>query len=100
MVTDLRVRLARLPALGPPMTSRTKSKGYSVTPNGRYFVVRSRLWRRSNLALDGEGRQRLGKDLMTRGERFKRQKLRHGFVKIHEPPWQLEKHIGFGMHSD
>jgi hypothetical protein len=35
------------------------------TPDGRYFVVRGRLWRRSNPALDEETRERLVKALMT-----------------------------------
>ena len=35
------------------------------TPDGRYFVVRGRLWRRSNPALDEETRERLVKALMS-----------------------------------
>lgn len=38
---------------------------YPVTPDGRYFVVRGRLWRVSNPALDEDLRQRLVSDLMT-----------------------------------
>lgn len=38
---------------------------YPVTPDGRYFVVRGRLWRRSNPALDEEARARLVGELMT-----------------------------------
>lgn len=38
---------------------------YPDTPDGRYFVVRGRLWRRSNPALDQETRQRLVKELMS-----------------------------------
>lgn len=38
---------------------------YPVTPDGRYFVVRGRLWRRSNPMLDDVTRDRLVKDLMT-----------------------------------
>lgn len=37
---------------------------YPVTPDGRYFVVRGRLWRRSNPALPEEQRQRLVSELM------------------------------------
>lgn len=37
---------------------------YPVTPDGRYFVVRGRLWRRSNPALGSEERERLVSDLM------------------------------------
>lgn len=38
---------------------------YPVTPDGRYFVVRGRLWRRSDPALDEEARARLVGELMT-----------------------------------
>ena len=43
----------------------TKDKVYPDTPDGRYFVVRGRLWRRSNPALDEETRESLVKDLMS-----------------------------------
>jgi hypothetical protein len=36
-----------------------------VTPDGRYFVVRGRLWRLSNPGLDAEVRERLVKMLMA-----------------------------------
>lgn len=38
---------------------------YPVTPDGRYFVVRGRLWRRSNPALDEGARARLVGELMA-----------------------------------
>lgn len=38
---------------------------YPVTPDGRYFVVRGRLWRKSNPALAEADRQVLVKRLMT-----------------------------------
>lgn len=38
---------------------------YPVTPDGRYFVVRGRLWRRTDPALSPERRQALVSDLMT-----------------------------------
>lgn len=38
---------------------------YPSTPDGRYFVVRERLWRLSNPALSPDERQRLVDDLMT-----------------------------------
>ena len=41
------------------------AKAYPVTPDGRYFVVRGRLWRRSNPALPSEERERLVHELMT-----------------------------------
>jgi hypothetical protein len=36
-----------------------------VTPDGRYFVVRGRLWRMSNPSLSPDDRERLVKALMT-----------------------------------
>ncbi len=41
------------------------SKAYAETPDARYFVVRGRLWRRSNPALDDITRNRLVKELMA-----------------------------------
>lgn len=38
---------------------------YPVTPDGRYFIVRGRLWRRSNPALSAEDREALVKKLMA-----------------------------------
>lgn len=40
------------------------SRPYPVTPDGRYFVVRGRLWRTSNPALAPEQRQALVYKLM------------------------------------
>ncbi|HEX8382541.1 MAG TPA: hypothetical protein VF592_04105 [Sphingomonas sp.] len=39
-------------------------KGHPVTPDGRYFVVRGRLWRCSDPALSPERRAALVRDLM------------------------------------
>jgi hypothetical protein len=38
---------------------------YPITPDGRYFVVRGRLWRMSNPALDAGKRQHLVTELMN-----------------------------------
>lgn len=38
---------------------------YPTTPDGRYFVVKERLWRCSNPSLDPQQRQHLVDDLMT-----------------------------------
>ncbi|MCR0983617.1 hypothetical protein [Roseomonas populi] len=38
---------------------------YPVTPDGRYFVVRGRLWRMSNPALPEDERAALTKELMA-----------------------------------
>lgn len=40
------------------------SPDYPDTPDGRYFVVRGRLWRKSNPALDESRRSALVSDLM------------------------------------
>lgn len=41
------------------------TKPHPATPDGRYFVVKGRLWRTSNPALDPDTRQRLVDQLMT-----------------------------------
>ena len=38
---------------------------FPVTPDGRYFVVRGRLWRTTNPALPEESRARLTSELMA-----------------------------------
>ena len=43
----------------------TRSPRYPTTPDGRYFVVRGRLWRCSNPALSAEARVDLVHDLMS-----------------------------------
>lgn len=48
-------------APGPPALSG----GHPITPDGRYFVVRGRLWRMSDPTLDDDRRQSLVHDLMT-----------------------------------
>jgi hypothetical protein len=47
------------------MRKRPDSTAYPETPDGRYFVVRGRLWRKSNPALDEVTREKLVKDLMS-----------------------------------
>jgi hypothetical protein len=44
---------------------RNAMKNYPVTPDGRYFVVRGRLWRRSNPDLSSDERGRLTAELMA-----------------------------------
>lgn len=46
------------------MIKAQDSPSYPQTPDGRYFVVRGRLWRKSNPALDEATRKKLVKDLM------------------------------------
>ena len=43
----------------------TSTTAYPDTPDGRYFVVRGRLWRSSNPALEPSVRQQLVDQLMT-----------------------------------
>ena len=50
---------------------------YPVTPDGRYFVVRGRLWRCTNPALPAETRERLVRELMQ-ARREKGQAVRDG----------------------
>ncbi len=38
---------------------------HPVTPDGRYFVVRGRLWRNSNPGLSEDERERLVRELMS-----------------------------------
>lgn len=46
------------------MSAGRPTPKYPVTPDGRYFVVRGRLWRMSNPALGEEERARLVHQLM------------------------------------
>jgi hypothetical protein len=46
------------------MTRSADDPPYPVTPDGRYFSVRGRLWRRSNPALPSDERERLVRRLM------------------------------------
>ena len=78
-------------------------KGPPVTPDGRYLVVRGRLWRRANPALDGEERARLVSELMrarrevrAAGTAGDADRLRAARGRVHEakvalgergPPW-------------
>jgi hypothetical protein len=41
------------------------ARDHPVTPDGRYFAVRGRLWRMSDPRLSEDRRERLVKDLMT-----------------------------------
>jgi hypothetical protein len=54
-----------------------------VTPDGRYFVVRGRLWRCTNPSLDEGDRDRLVKELMD-ARRAKKAAMRSGDVEARE----------------
>lgn len=45
--------------------ARGVTQKYPVTPDGRYFVVRGRLWRCTDPRLDADERERLTKELMS-----------------------------------
>ena len=78
-------------------------KGPPVTPDGRYLVVRGRLWRRADPALTGEERARLVGELMrarravrSAGAAGDADRLRAARARVHEakvalgergPPW-------------
>lgn len=47
------------------MSGRSSAPSYPDTPDGRYFVVRGRLWRKSNPALSEQQRAGLVKELMA-----------------------------------
>lgn len=48
----------------PPGSSETLH-ALPLTPDGRYFVVRGRLWRCTNPGLASDDRERLTKELMS-----------------------------------
>jgi hypothetical protein len=48
-----------------PSAEIVKTTEYPGTPDGRYFVVRGRLWRKSNPDLAPSRRDQLVKDLMS-----------------------------------
>lgn len=57
------------------MPARDKGLRYPVTPDGRYFVVRGRLWRCTNPALDEVTRTALTRALMA-ARRAKQEAMR------------------------
>ena len=57
-----------------------------VTPDGRYFVVRGRLWRCTNPALDEPTRTMLTRDLMT-ARRAKQDAMRKDDAMAHNTPY-------------
>jgi hypothetical protein len=51
--------------MGMPGNEPSQRPPYPVTPDGRYFMVRGRLWRRSNPALSEDQRGTLVRALMS-----------------------------------
>ncbi|HKS11821.1 MAG TPA: hypothetical protein VJS90_02165 [Pseudomonas sp.] len=56
---------------------------YPVTPDGRYFVVRDRLWRCSNPALAEDERQALVDRLMAARREVKQAKAADDTARLH-----------------
>ncbi len=56
---------------------------YPVTPDGRYFVVRGRLWRCSNPGLAMQAREALIRELMS-ARRAKRDAIRRAGAEVRE----------------
>ncbi len=54
----------------------TRRMHYPVTPDGRYFVVRGRLWRCTDPGLDTPSREALTRELMS-ARRAKQDAMRH-----------------------
>ncbi len=64
---------------------------YPVTPDGRYFVVRGRLWRCTNPNLDEETRQRYVKQLMEARRQVKRAKQSEEAAALKEARGQVHQ---------
>ncbi|MGB3790861.1 MAG: hypothetical protein WA949_22830 [Phormidesmis sp.] len=55
---------------------------YPQTPDGRYFIVRGRLWRSTNPDLGEQTRQRLVKDLMKARNQVKQAKRQEDLTSL------------------
>lgn len=55
---------------------------YPQTPDGRYFVVKGRLWRSTNPGLDEQTRQHLVKDLMKARNQVKQAKRQEDLTRL------------------
>jgi len=64
-ITNPSVAGTRLYLLAISAVSEHRPDTLDVTPDGRYFVIRGRLWRMSNPALEPGQRERLISELMT-----------------------------------
>jgi hypothetical protein len=72
---------------------------YPNTPDGRYFVVRGRLWRRSNPNLDDELRESLVKELMA-ARRAVRDAKGHREAMAAARKWVNKAKIALGERGD
>ena len=77
----------------PKLTTRVRfpspAPPHPVTPDGRYFVVRGRLWRTSNPSLDPAKREQLVRELMDARRRRDRERVDAAKRALGErgPPW-------------
>ena len=79
--------MVRLPLAAAPAKGATKADApaarYRVTPDGRYFVVRGRLWRCTNPSLEPACRERLTRELMS-ARRAKQAAMKAGYDEARE----------------
>lgn len=91
---------ARAPAAAgatPSGTSTGAGTKYPTTPDGRYFVVRGRLWRKANPALPEDQRQRLVHELMAARRAVghaRKQGDDHGEQQAHAQVDQAKRALG------
>jgi hypothetical protein len=75
----------------------TGQPGHPITPDGRYFLVRGRLWRMSNPTLPHEVRYILVSDLMTARRAVREAKKagnRAGEAAAHEAVDRAKRALG------
>ena len=60
---------------------------YPVTPDGRYFVVRGRLWRMSDPAIDEGRREQLVRELMEARRKRDRARAKRALGERGDPWW-------------
>ena len=73
---------------------------YPVTPDGRYFIVRGRLWRTSDPALAPDVREVLVRDLMTARRTRVRVRVDAAKRALGErgPPWWTDDARAWNRH--
>ena len=77
----------------PKLTTRVRfpspAPPYPVTPEGRYFVVRDRLWRKSDPSLDPDKREELVRELMDASRKGDHARVDTAKLALGErgPPW-------------
>lgn len=75
----------------------TKKPHHPETPDGRYFVVRGRLWRMSNPALPTDKRDQLVRDLMAARRKVattRRAADEHGEAAAHDAVDRAKRALG------